>query len=131
MARTGDVQAFEQLGHPRQALAEDLRYTRHALPLPGLDDRGCAEGQQAHQGANLKTGGFSVWCPQDVIVEAVLLIPHAVWANAVHGAGNPQELFGKFFRKILIGRIMSSDLDNYLEHALAVEGHPGRSVSLF
>src|SRR6267142_1832186 len=56
---------------------------RHPLPLRGLDDGRRAQRQQAHDRAHLDAARGAAVEAEGVIVETVLLVPHAGVASAV------------------------------------------------
>jgi hypothetical protein len=67
---------------------------------------------------------------EDVVVEAVLLVPHPVGAFAVDGRGDPEEVLGELGRHVVVALVVRGELDGDLDHALAEERHPGRAVRL-
>ena len=68
--------------------------------------------------------------PQEVVVEAVLLIPHAVGAGSVHGRGDVVEVLRKLQDHVLVVGIVGRNLHCEFHHVLAEEGHPRRAVRL-
>ena len=104
---------------------------RHAFALPRFDDGRGAERQQPDQRADLQTRGPAVRQPQDVVVEAVLLVPHAVVALLVQGGANPQEVLRKLVGELLVAGVVGGELDSDLEHVLAEHRHPCGAVGLF
>ena len=107
-----------QLRHLPQALLEEGQHTRDPFPLPGLDHGRGTERQESHQGAHLEPRGAAVRQHQDVVVEAVLLIPHALVAGAIHAGGDPQEMIDELLRHGLVRRVVGSELDRQLAHVL-------------
>ena len=107
--------------------------TRFGSPfsLRRLDDGDGTEGEQPHHGAHLQSRGATVGKPKDVVVETILLVPHAVRAGPVHRAADPKELLHELRRQVLIGRIALRQLHADFEHVLTEQRHPGRPVGLF
>ncbi len=70
--------------------------------------------------------------PEHIVEEAIVLVPQLVIpvADAVHGGGDPQKMLVELEGQVQEGRIVDGQLRRNLEHALAVEGHPGRAVGL-
>ena len=68
------------------------RQSGDPLALPLLDDRRGTERQEADHRADLEPRGAAVGQAKDVVVEAVLLVPHAVRTDPVHRPGDQQEL---------------------------------------
>ena len=97
-----------------------------------LEHRGRAERQQAHQRPHLQPHGLAVRQPQQVVEEAVLLVPHLVvmLADAVHRVGDPHEVLDELEGDLLVHRVVLGEDQRHLEHALAVERHPRRPVRL-
>ena len=114
----------------RKRVLERLTDPRHALALPRFDDGRCAERQQPDKGADLETRGAAVRQPQDVVVETVLLVPHAVVAHLVHGGADPQEVLRKLVGELLVAGVVGRELDRDLQHVLAVHRHPCGAVGL-
>jgi hypothetical protein len=75
----------------------------------------------------LEPGCNAVGTSKDVVIEAVLLIPHAVRADLVHSAGDQCKLDHEIRGQILIRRVVRRQLDGNLEHILGIEGHPRRT----
>src|SRR6202040_3406679 len=67
---------------------------------------------------------------QDVIVEPVLLVPHAVRTDPVHRTGNQKQIARVTRRQILIDRVVCRKLESDLDHVLAVKGHPRGAIGL-
>ena len=111
-------------------ICERLDDPRHALALPRFDDGRRAERQQSDEGTDLETRGPAVRQAQDVVVETVGLVPHAVGAHLVHGGANPQEVLGKLEHEVVVAGVMGRELDRDLEHVLAEHRHPGGAVGL-
>jgi hypothetical protein len=91
-----------QFGHALQSLAQNRCNSRHHFALPGLDHGGGSQGEQAHHGANLEPPGATVGKAQDVVVETILLVPHAFRPCLIHGAGDPKKMIGKFCGHVLV-----------------------------
>ena len=90
MSNPGGVNAVAQLRHALETFAQNLRGVGYEFTLPGFDDGGRAERQQAHHRTNLQPLGTAVGKPQHIVVETVFLVPHAFGTGLVHGARNPQ-----------------------------------------
>ena len=103
---------------------------RDALPLPLLDHRGGAQGQEPHHGAHLEPLGAAVGEAQQVVVEAVLLVPHAVRSGPVHARGDIVEVLDKLHDHVLVDGVVGGEFHGEFQHVLAEEGHPGRAVRL-
>ncbi len=99
----------------------------------GLEHRAGAERQQPDHRTDLQPEGLAAGQPQDVVVEAVLLVPHVVRlvAGLVHRVGDPDEVLEELEGHLLVHRVVIGEDDRYLEHVLAVERHPRRAVRLF
>ena len=97
-----------------------------------VEDRGGAERQQADHRPDLQPRGRSVGQTEDVVEEAVGLVPHlvVVVADPVHRVGDPHEVLEELERVLLVVRILVGQDERDLEHVLAVERHPGRPVGL-
>ena len=95
-----------------------------------LGDRCGAEGQEPHHGAHLEARGAAVGEAEQVVVEPVLLVPHAVRARTVHGGGDVVEVLDELHDHVLVGRVLGRDLRGELQHVLAEERHPRRAVRL-
>src|SRR5271167_331856 len=67
---------------------------------------------------------------EDVVIEAVLLVPHAGGADLVHRAGDQHKLDSEGRRQIFIDRIVRRELKGNLEHVLGIEGHPCGAIGL-
>ena len=115
----------------RRMRSENLSHRpRGALPLPLFDYRGGAQGQQPHHRAHLEPPGAAVRQPQQVVVEAVLLVPHAVLTGTVHGRGDIDEVLCELHDHVFVGGVVDGELTRKLQHVLAEQGHPGRAVRL-
>src|SRR5262249_22485048 len=63
-------------------------------------------------------------------IKPVLLVPHAVRTEPVHGAGDQQELDRIVLRQLVVGRIVRRKLDGDLQHVLAKQRDPRGPVGL-
>ena len=72
-------------------------------------------GRRTYHGADLETGGSAVRHAQDVIAEAIILVPHAIRPHTVHRTSNPQKLLGELLRQVFVSRILGCHLDAHLE----------------
>ena len=61
-------------------------------------------------GAHLETRGAAIGKPQDVVVEAILLVPHAFCPCLVHGSGDPKEMVSKLDGHFFVHRIIGPQL---------------------
>src|SRR5271166_149730 len=95
MAWSSRVDALKEPWHSPQTLREELQKVRQPFPLPGLDHGRCTKGQQAHHGADLEPSGGSIREAQDVVVEPILFVPHAIRSHPVHGVGDPEKMVAK------------------------------------
>ena len=102
------------------------------MATSALDHRGRAQRQQPHQRSHLQAHRLAVGKPQQIIEEAVLLIPHLVvmLAEAVHGIGDPHEMLDELEGDLLVHRVVFAQDQGHLQHVLAVERHPGGAVRL-
>ncbi len=119
VSRARGVDGLQQFGHPAQAFQQLSHRPRNALPLPLLDYRGGAQGQQPHHRAHLEPRGAAVGEPQQVVVEAVLLVPHAVLTGTVHGRGDIDEVLDELHDHVLVGGVVGGELHRELQHVLA------------
>ena len=130
MTRAGGVHGLHQFGHPVQAFCHTVERPRNAFPLPLLDHRGGAQGKEPHHGAHLEPLGTAVGEAEQVVVEAVLLVPHAIRSRPVHGRGDIGEVLGELDDHVLVGGVVGGEFHGEFQHVLAEEGHPGRAVRL-
>ena len=121
---------LREFRYPAQPFLDVTHRPRNALPLPLLDDRRGAQREEPHQGTHLEPRGAAVGEPQQVVVEAVFLVPHAVLPGTVHGRGDVVELLRKLQDHVLVDGIVGGELDGEFHHVLAEQGHPGRAVRL-
>ena len=131
MAGPGRVNGVEQVRHSPQPFHKGPHQIRNPFPLRRLDDGDGADGEQPDHGAHLQPRRTTVGKPKHVVVEPILLVPHAVRAGPVHSAADPKKLLGELRRQVLIGRIALRQLDADFEHVLTEQRHPGRPVGLF
>src|ERR1700757_5133547 len=63
-----------------------------------------AEWEQTHHRTYLQAQGIAIWQMQKVIEEAVVVIPHfvVVFSDAIHGIGNPDEVFAEAKGNVLV-----------------------------
>ena len=96
-----------ELGHLAQARHEPAPSTSESAPAARLDHRGGAERQQPHQRADLEPRGAAVGQPQHVVVEAVLLVPHARPSpRRFMARGDPEEVLGELRGHVLVDRVV-------------------------
>ena len=130
MTRTGGVHSPHKLGNPAQANQHLSQRLRYALPLPLLDHRGGAQGKKPHHRAHLEPLGTAVGEAEQVVVEAVLLVPHAVLSGPVHSCGDIVEMLSELQDHFLVRGIESGEFHGEFQHVLAEERHPRRAVRL-
>ena len=104
---------------------------RDALPLRLLDHRRGAQREEPDHRSHLEPRGAAVGQPQQVVVEAILLVPHAVRPGPVDRRGDVVEVLHELEDHVLVGRVVRGELERELQHVLAEEGHPRRAVRLF
>ena len=119
MPRARGVDGLHELGHPAQAFQHRDVCARNELPLPLFDHRGSAQGQEPHHGAHLEPRGAAVGEPQEVVIEAVLLVPHAVLAGLVHRRGDIDEMLCELEDHVLVGGVVGREFYGEFEHVLA------------
>src|SRR5215472_9839185 len=66
------------------------------------------------------------------VEEPVLVVPHfvVVFAKAIHGVGNPEEVLEESEGNVLIHWIVVDQNEGNLEHALAIKSHPCCPIGL-
>ena len=69
-----------------------------------------AQRKKTHHGTHLEPGGAAIGQAQDVVVETVLLVPHAVLTGTVHRCGNEVEVLGELVDHGLVGAVMDCQL---------------------
>ena len=74
--------------------------------------------------------GAAVGKAEQVVVEAILFVPHAVLTGLVHAGGDIVEMFRKLQDHLFVDGIMDGEFDCEFQHVLAEEGHPGGAVRL-
>ena len=131
MAGPGRMDALAQFGHAPQRSCRMLHQLGHPLALPRLDDGGGAERQQPDHGAHLEPRGAAIGQAQDIVVEPVLLVPHAVRPDRDSSRGrSSRNCSANLRRHVFVGRVVRRQLDADLEHVLAEQRHPRRAVGL-
>src|SRR5208337_3823456 len=103
MAGTGHVNGVEQIRHSPQTFRKSPHEVRKPFPLRRFDDGDCTDGEQPHDGAHLQSHRTTVGKSKDIVVEAILLVPHAVWTDTVHRVADPKEMLHELRRQILVG----------------------------
>ena len=93
--------------------------SRYTVALPRFNDSSGTQREQADHGANLEPPGTTVGMAQDVIIEPMLPVPHAVRPSLDHGAGDPKEMDDKLDGHVLVHGILDNQLDGDIEHVLA------------
>ena len=131
MAGPGRVNGVEQIRHSPQTFGKSPHEVREPFPLRRLDDGDCTEREQPHDGTYLQSHRMTVGKSKDIVVETILLVPHAVWADTVHRVADPEEMLHELRRQVLIGWIALHQLDADLEHVLTKQRHPRGRVGLF
>ena len=131
MIRSDRVHRRRQFGHPAQPFADVAHGLRDALPLRLLDHRGGAEREEPDHRSHLEPRGAAVGQPQQVVVEAILVVPHAVRPGLVDPRRDVVEVLDELEDHLLVDRVVRGELERELQHVLAEEGHPRRAVRLF
>src|SRR5215471_3593520 len=101
------------------------------IALPGFDHGCSTHRQQPYHGAHFQARGAAVGKAEDIVVESILVVPHAVRTDVVHRSRDPQKMLTELHSQIFIGRVVGRNFDADLKHVLAEERHPGGAVSLF
>ena len=88
--------------------------------------------EESHHRPHLQPHRTPVGEPQEVVEEPVDIVPHLVvmLAEAIHRVRDPDEVLEEPVSVLLVHRVLLGEDERDLEHVLAVEGHPGRSVRL-
>ena len=60
-----------------------------------------------------------------------MLVPQAVFAGFVHGAGDVQKMLEELAGDVLVGAIVFGQIEGEGQHVQAVHGHPTGAVGLF
>ena len=98
------------------------------LPFEG---RHGAQWQEADHRSNLQPLRASVGETEDVVEEAILLVPHAgVRTRMHHRRGDPEEVLDELLGQLRIRRAVHRELRGDLEHVLAEHRHPRRAIRL-
>ena len=74
--------------------------------------------------------GAAIRQAQHVVIETILLVPHAVVADLVQGHADPQEVLRELEHQVVVTGIVFGELERDLEHVLAEQGHPRGAVGL-
>ena len=104
---------------------------RDAIPLPLFDDRSGAQRQQSHHRTHFESRGAAIGQPEQVVIEAILFVPHAVIPGPVHGRGNKVEMLDELEDHVLVDGILGGEFNCNLQHVLAEKRHPCRAICLF
>ena len=131
MIRSHRVHRPRQFGHPAQPLLDGAHGLRDAFTLRLLDHRRGTQREEPDHRAHLEPRGAAVGQPQQVVVEAILLVPHAVPPGSVDPRGDVVEVLDELEDHLLVDRVVRGELDGELQHVLAEERHPRRAVRLF
>ncbi len=102
MIWTGGVHRLHDPRHPVQPFVHESERHRDSLPLAFLDHRRGAQREQPHHGAHFETPGAPVRQSQDVVVEAILLVPHALLTRPVHCRRDIVKVLGELHDQILV-----------------------------
>ena len=78
-----------------------------------------------------RSGSVCAIGAEHVVVEAVLLVPQAHAADAVHRVGDGHEMLEEFRGDVFVRRIFDCQFQRHRKHGRAVERHPGGAVRLF
>ncbi len=130
--RVGRGHLRNQLGMAFSKLRDQLHQLRMASGSVRLEHRRRAQRQQPHQRPHLQTHRLAVGEPQQIVEEAVLLVPHLVvmLAATVHRIGDPHEMLDELEGDLLVDRVVLGQDEGDLQHVLAIERHPRRPVRL-
>ncbi len=91
------------------------------------------ERDEAYHGANLKVVLASIRQSENVIVEAILVVPqgHAINADIVHGVRDVDEVLEELAGDIFVSNIFLGEFQGNGQHIQAVHAHPTGAVGLF
>src|SRR6478672_9053330 len=69
---------------------------------------------------------------EQIVEKSFLAVPHlvVVLANAVHGVSNPDKMFDETVSNFFVHRVVFRQNERHLQHVLAIESHPGSTISL-
>src|SRR6516164_10194696 len=109
---------FEELRHAPQVLDKARYQSGGLLTLPFVYRCRGTKREQSNHRADLEARGAAVRQAKHVVVEAILLVPHAARTDSVHRAGDQQELQGVVRCQLLISRVVRRELERDLEHVL-------------
>src|SRR5262245_56965896 len=104
VSRSGGVDAIDEFRHPPQPFVVSGHCPWNPVPILRFSDARGADRQQAYHGPYFEPCGAAVWKAEDVIVEAVLVVPHTVRAKAIHGARDPQKVIDELSRHVVVAR---------------------------
>src|SRR6266545_3268925 len=109
--------------------APEARQAIGHVRVPRLDGE---ERDQAHQRAYLHPLPPAVREGQNVVVEAVFLVPeaHVLPAHVADGMGDVDEVLEELAGHVLVGGIFARQLERDGQHVEAVHAHPARAVRL-
>src|ERR1700694_4932195 len=111
----------------------------HAPLEPGqaIDDFGLQrldskKRNQSDHRADFQEVLFSVGELQDIVVEAVCIVPKgaASTAEIVHGTRDVNEMLKEFAGDVFVGRIFFGQLESHRQHVQTVHAHPACAVGL-
>src|SRR5581483_6258160 len=90
------------------------------------------ERNQADERTNLQVVMIAAREMQNIVVEAVLVVPEldTFAAPVVHGVGDVNEVFEEFAGHAFVGGIFASELQGDHQHVQAIHSHPTRTVGL-
>ena len=125
------MDSSHEFWHPALVLTYLNHRQRNAIPLPLFDNRRGTQGQEPHHRAHLEPRGTAIGELQKVIVEAVLLVPHAFLPGAVHGRGDIEEVLYELQDHVFVDGVVGGELHCEFEHVLGEECHPRRAIRLF
>ena len=104
--RSDRVHRRRQFGHPAQPFLDGAHGLRDALPLRLLDHRGGAQREEPDHRSHLEPRGAAVGQPQQVVVEAILLVPHAVRPGPVDPRRDVVEVLDELEDHLLVDRVV-------------------------
>src|SRR5206468_3896000 len=89
---TREMDRIQEFRHLLHASGKRVQSPWDALALRLLGHHRGGERQEPDHRAHLEPGGAAVGELQEVVVEAVLLVPHAILPGPVHGRGDIQKM---------------------------------------
>ena len=131
MIRSDRVHRRRQFGHAAQPFTDGAHGLRDALPLRLLDYRRGAQREEPDHRSHLEPRRAAVGQLQQVVVEAILVVPHPIRPRPVDPRRDVVEVLDELEDHLPVDRVVRGELNRELQHVLAEEGHPRRAVRLF